>query len=149
MPILSSQIISSSTQVDGRSLVKERHVDHNGKPHDYEYLAAIGLDVGAVLAARAANIGAEIDMREAVEAEAGNFNILLTRIEYVRRFTVIERKAIATAAKTNDDVDDSWNMLGWANEGINIMSSEVQGALQLFETLGLIASGRAAIIGAA
>ena len=149
MPIVSSQIVSSSVQVDGRLLVKERHVDHNGKTHEHEYLAAIGLDVDAVLTARAANIGAAIDMRDAVEAEANNFEIPLTRIAYVRRFTSVERKAIANAAKTNDSVGEFWNMLSWADGGIHIKSPEVQGALQMFETAGLIGVGRAAVIGAA
>lgn len=149
MPIVSSQIISSSVQADGRALVKERHRDNNGVDHDIEYTAAVGMDTGAVLAARAQKLGVALDMRDAVEAEAVNFDIPLTRIAYVRRFTSAERKAIATAAKSNDDVAEFWNMLSWADGGIHISSPEVQSALQMFEAAGLVGTGRAAIIGAA
>lgn len=148
MPIVSSQIVSSSVQVDGRSLVKERHIDHHGVTHEKEYLADVGLDVEAVLTARAVNLGAALDMRGLVEAEAVNFEVPLTRIQYVRRFTSAERKAIAATAKTNDDVAEFWNMLSWADGGIHISAPEVQSALQMFEQAGLIGAGRAAIIGA-
>lgn len=115
--------------------------------HTAEYLASPGFDVEAVLLARAVNLGTAIDMREAVEAEASNFEVPLTRIQYVRRFTSAERKAIAAAAKTNDDVAEFWNMLGWA-DGVHLSAPEVQSALAMFEAAGLIGAGRAAEIGA-
>lgn len=147
MGIISSQIISQVVQGDGRTSVQERHRDHHGVDHEIQYLAAVGLDVNAVLTARAEKLGAAIDMRDAVEAEAANFEVPLTRMAFVRRFTSTERKAIAAAAKINEDVAEFWNMLGWT-QSVRVSAIETQTALTMFEQLLLIGPGRAAIIGA-
>lgn len=147
MPIITSQIISQSVQVDERILVKERHIDHLGVVYDYEYSAAADLDTVAVLSARAENLGTEIDRREAVLAEAVNFELPISQVDYARRFTATERQAIYTAAKTNAAVEDFWNMLLLAKNGVHLSAPEVMGGLILFEQAGLIGAGRAAIIG--
>ncbi len=148
MPVISSQIVSTSVQVDGRSLVKELHIDHTGKPYEVEYLAEAGLDVADVLALRGENIGAGIDARDAAIAEAANFRVPITKIQYIRRFTSEERQAIDAAAQANASVREFMNMLNWA-EDVDVGSAEVQYALAMFEQAGLIGSGRAATIGAA
>ncbi len=148
MPIISSKIISTVLQVDGRTSITERHKDHSGVDHDMTYLAAVGLDTQAVLVARAANIGEAIDKRDAVEAEAANFVLPISRVAYVRRFTATERKAIYAQTKSNADVEDFWNMLLMADNGVHLNDPEVKRGLQMFEAGGLIGKGRAATIGA-
>lgn len=148
MPIVSSSIVSRSAQVDGRILVKERHTDSNGRIYEQEYLADVGLDIDAVLMARATNIGNALDARDAAIAEASNFRVPITRIQYIRRFTSDERQAIDAAAQVNAAVKEFMNMLSWA-EDVDVGSPEVQYSLQMFEQAGLIGVGRAAIIGAA
>jgi hypothetical protein len=147
MPIVSSLIVSQVPQVDGRISVTERHRDHNGVDHDVVYLAPADMELDAVLSARAIKMGAEIDRREAIEAESLNFELPISQVNYVRRFTTTERHAIYAATKTNVEVEDFWNMLLLATGGVHLSAPEVQAGLQLFEQAGLIASGRAAVIG--
>lgn len=128
-------------------MVKERHIDHLGIAHDLEYLASVGLDIQAVLTERAANMGAAIDQREAVLAEALNFELPISQVDYARRFTSAERQTIYTAAKSNAAVEDFWNMLLLAKNGVHLSAPEVMAGLVLFEQAGLIGEGRAAIIG--
>src|SRR5688500_13114432 len=124
MPIISSQIASQTVQIDARTAVIERHRDHNGVDHDVSYLATVGMDIEAVLSARAIKMGAEIDRQEAVEAEANNFELPISQINYVRRFTTVERHAIYSAAKTNVAVEDFWNLLLLAKNGVHLSAPE-------------------------
>ena len=148
MPIISSQIVSQTPQVDGRVSVTERHTDHNGADHDVSYLAAADMDIYAVLSARAAKMGAEIDRREAVEAESNNFEIPLSQVEFLKRFTQLERKAVYEAKRTDSEVEDVWNFVTTAVNGIRLSNPLTIYGLSLLESKGLIAAGRAAEIGA-
>lgn len=148
MPIISSQIISEVTQADGRISVTERHTDHNGADHDVLYLAAADMDIQAVLSARGAKMGAEIDRREAVEAEASNFEIPLSQVEFLKRFTQLERKAVYEAKRTDSEVEDVWNFVATAVNGVRLSNPLTIYGLNLLESKGLIAPGRAAEIGA-
>jgi len=142
---ISSQIISQSVQIDGRTSVLERHI-YAGKSYDVQYLADVGLDIDAVLLLRGENIEAAIVARDAAIAEAANFRTPITRIQYIRRFTSAERQAIDAAAQVSPDVKEFMNMLTWA-EDVDVGSPEVQYSLAMFEQAGLIGEGRAAIIG--
>lgn len=148
MPITSSRIISQTPQEDGRILVVERHTDHYGTEHDVQYLAAADLDLEAVLVARGANIFAAIDMRDAVEAEAHNFELPLSQVEFLKRFTPQERQNVYVAKRTDEQVEDVWNFVMAAINGIYLNDPVTVGGLALLEAKGLIDAGRAAEIGA-
>lgn len=64
MPIVSSIIVEDRAQADGRRHVRERHTDHVGGTHDAVYLAESGADAEAVMAARVANIEAQLKTNE-------------------------------------------------------------------------------------
>ena len=53
---MTSEIISRNLQIDGRSYIRERHVDDAGQEHLVEYLADADADVGAILALHAQGI---------------------------------------------------------------------------------------------
>lgn len=154
MPIVSSQIISATVQASGDRSVHERHADHNGRTYDVSYFAPASMDIGAVLAARAERISAEIDAREAVAAEAANFTLPLTKLEFRQRFTPAERAAIdefnanyaASELLTAEQKATMRVMLEDYRAAQNILltdSGTIRG-VQMYEALGLIAPGRAA-----
>jgi hypothetical protein len=58
--IVSSKIIADLVQRDGRHWITERHVDNAGIEHLVTYLAAVGTDAAAVMAARVAQLAADI-----------------------------------------------------------------------------------------
>ena len=147
MPIISSSIISHAVQGNGRTRVKERHTDHLGVAHEHEYDAVVGLDINFIMEQRAINMGAAIDKREAELAEASNFELPISQVDYARRFTAQERRNIYVAKRTNEHVEDFWNMLLLAKNGVHLSAPEVMAGLVLFEQAGLIGEGRAAIIG--
>jgi hypothetical protein len=150
MPILSSTAtIDAHAQADGRHYVRERHTDHNGRTYDVEYLADAGLDTDLVMSLRAANIGQEIDAREAAEAEASNFTLPIPKIDWTRRFTMAERIAIRQAAKTDPVIEDILELLAAVSTGVLLSDADTQMALGYFAQQGLITSERAAEIGAA
>jgi hypothetical protein len=160
MPILTSQIIRDLPQVDGRSYITERHVDHNGKSYDVEYLADVGLDTALVMQLRADKIGAEIDAREAAEAQALNFVLPVSKVAWRRRFTAAEQDAIdafneggylthpALDEATKGAIRRGLELYKEANE-VNPLDPDTQALLGLYTALGLLAAGRAAEIGAA
>lgn len=54
MPIVSSTYsLGPAAQVDGRQYVVETHTDQYGTTYAAEYLAAVGADFAAIMAARA------------------------------------------------------------------------------------------------
>ena len=66
MAIILSNIEHQLPQKDGRTYVKEVHIDHAGNAHEVEYLADAGVDVEAVMAARVAEIEARLKQAELV-----------------------------------------------------------------------------------
>lgn len=142
MPIVSSVILTDTLQVDGSRSVLERHTDQSGKGYDLQYFAAPGLDLQAVLAERAARLGAEIDARLAAEAEAANFTLPLTRKQFLDRFTALEYAAVRAAAAQNATLDFYWQKLMVA-ESVYLSNAETQAGVQMLEQTGLIAAGRA------
>lgn len=69
----------------------------------------------------------------------------LTKLQYLRRFTSMERVTIRTAAKTEPVLEDYLAMLDLA-EDINLDDADTIAAVNMLELAGLIAPGRAAEI---
>ena len=65
MPIVSSTRVVGPAQPDGRKYVAEAHTDHLGTVRNVEYLAAVGADYDAILAARATYIESYLADEEA------------------------------------------------------------------------------------
>ena len=145
MPITSSQILTATPQADGSRSVLERHTDHQGKTYDVQYFAPDGLDIDLVLSARADRIGAEIDAKERAVAEAQNFTLPLSRLEFLKRFTDAEYATITAARSVNASLDFYWQKL-MATEAVYLTDAETVGGVTLLEQAGLIAPGRAAVI---
>lgn len=59
MNIVSSIIVWDLPQTDGRHVVREEHADDQGNVYDFDYIAEIGMDINARLAARAIELGAQ------------------------------------------------------------------------------------------
>lgn len=68
MAIIVSEIVGQLIQDDGRSYVKERHVDHLAKEYFLEYLADLGTNLQAKLAEHAAQI-----WENAIQGEISNW----------------------------------------------------------------------------
>lgn len=148
MPIINSVIAKTTTQADGRTDVTEAHTDQNGVEYQVNYLAAVGLDLNAVLAERAARLGADIDAREAVTAAAQGYEIPLSTTQFLGLLTLPERVAIRKAAASNDVLADYLDYLA-KTRGIYRKAPLGQitiDGLNYLESIGLIAAGRAAAI---
>lgn len=143
--ITASQIVSTKPQVDGRAYVTERHTVSNGTDVSVEYLADVGLDVNAVMAARASRIQAELQAREAVELAATPFEIPMTEREFMRRFTVQERIAIRNLAKTDDVTVDFLDILSKSG-GVYRGSQSTRDGLDYLVSKALITTARKAEI---
>lgn len=143
--ITSSQIISIKPQIDGRAYITERHDVSNGQPVIVEYLADAGLDINAVMSERASRIQADLQSREAVDLASAAYEIPMTEIEFLRRFTVQERIAIRNAAKTDDVIVDFLDLLSKAN-GIYRSSQSTIAGLDYLVSKSLITSARKAEI---
>jgi len=84
------------------------------------------------------------------ESTANNQSItptqkILTKLEYLRRFTQAERIAIRQAAAQNAVLDDYLKLLELAQE-VNLSDPDAIAAVQMLEAYGLLAPGRAAEI---
>ena len=64
MPIVSSIVTEDRQQIDGRRSIVERHVDHLGVEYSCFYMAEAHDDAAASLAARAAQIEADLAAAE-------------------------------------------------------------------------------------
>ena len=70
---------------------------------------------------------------------------MLTKYEFMNRFTQAERVTIRTAAASSGELYDFISMLELATE-VQLDYPATQGGVQFLETSGLIAAGRAATI---
>lgn len=75
-------------------------------------------------------------------AIVGQSSRILTKLEYLRRFTQDERVAIRTAAKANAVLEDYLALLELAEE-VNLGDADTIAAVQMLEAAGLLAAGRA------
>lgn len=67
----------------------------------------------------------------------------ITKVAYLRRFTTDERVGIRTAAKTSAVLEDYLALMELAEE-VNLDDPDTITAVQMLESVGLIAAGRAA-----
>lgn len=67
--------------------------------------------------------------------------IVMTRLEYLQRFTSAERMAIRAASKSNAQLEDYLALLD-ATENVHNNHPDVIAALTTLESVGLLASGR-------
>lgn len=148
MPIINSVITKTVEQVDGRTDVTESHIDQNGIEYQVNYLAAVGLDLNAVLMERAALIGADIDAKAAVTAAAQAYELPLSTTQFLGLLTRPERIAIRKAAVSDDALADYLDYLA-KTRGIYrkapLGQTTING-LNYLESVGLLAAGRAAEI---
>ena len=70
---------------------------------------------------------------------------VMTKLEFLRRFTQAERVAIRTVAKSNVVLEDYMAMIDLAQE-IDTADADTAAGVQMLEQVGLIAEGRAAEI---
>lgn len=155
MPIINSTITNKISNTTSGFPVSELHTDHNGKTYSFVYTCD-GLDPYIVLAARAVNLSAEIDAKEAAEIEARNFTIPLTKYQFRQRFTQEERMAcdgfnVAFESQPALTVEQK----AFIRTGLEDFKAaeavepvKAMPLLQMYEALGLLAQGRAAEIGA-
>ena len=87
---------------------------------------------------------AELDHAEYVEGAqpAPPVSATLTKLEYLRRFTQVERITIRTAATQSPALADYLHMLELASE-IRTDDPDTIAAVQMLEYAGLISAGRA------
>ncbi len=64
MGIVSSVLVAESAQKDGRKWIQETHTDNVGLVYVIRYLAAVGLDTAAIMAARATQLGDDLTAAE-------------------------------------------------------------------------------------
>jgi len=138
MPITNSTYtIDDYPQADGRRWVRETHTDHNGKTYNAEYLAPDDWPYETTLAARAANIGRDIDDRERAELEAANYELPVSKYQYALRMTMPERIAARTLAKTDPIAEDALDLLRIV-EAVTVSDPLVEQSLQYLASQGVI-----------
>lgn len=156
MPIISSNIIKTLPQIDGRSYVTEQHIDDKGVEYNFEYLADVAADTNLVLTLRQQKLNAELGSRAAAELVANNFKLPISKLQFRNLFTLQERMAIdefnvnfesmpSLTAQDKSMIRTSLEDYRTA-EYISLANASTVAGVQLYETLGLIAAGRAAII---
>ena len=66
---------------------------------------------------------------------------VMTKLEFLRRFTQDERVAIRTVAKSNVQLEDYMAMIDLAQE-IDTSDADTKAGVQMLEQAGLLATGR-------
>jgi hypothetical protein len=142
MPIITSTYtLDDQPQADGRCYVHEIHTDHRGRIYTAEYLAPAEWDYEHTLATRAANIGAEIDRREAAELEAANFQLPVSKWDFLQRLTPTE--VVACLALRDTDPQARYALYVLENvPDITLGNPVVAELLTYFESQGCFAPGR-------
>ena len=85
LTIVSSQVIASVRQVDGRYTVRERHTDNTGQTYDLDYCAEIATDQNAHLAQSAINLAASLN----ATATAAEINQNITNVTTLGSLAVV------------------------------------------------------------
>lgn len=67
---------------------------------------------------------------------------VMTKLDFLRRFSAEERIAIRTVAKTNPVLEDYMAMIDLAQD-IDTADTDTKTGVQMLESVGLIAAGRA------
>lgn len=154
--VTQSTYTTGPAQADGRAYVTESHLLSDGRIVQFEYLADAGVDPNTVMQLRAQRVEAETQANEAAAGIAAQGAVPWTKFQFRQRFTSAEQVAI-----------DEFNATFESNPGLNaeqkrqirtgLKNLDASGAVyadnpatiagvQMYEALGLIASGRAAEI---
>lgn len=155
--VVQTTVEEGPLQNDGVSRnVVERHVMSDGRTAQYVYLAGSGVDANVVAQARAQRLQADMQAMEASINEASNGAVPLTKYQFRQLFTYAERLSIDAF---NADFESHPSLASEQKAAIrtNLNDYEASGAVyldnpatvagvQLYESLGLIAAGRAAEI---
>lgn len=83
--------------------------------------------------------------REVVEPPLPHVVPVLSKYEFLKRFTSAERKAINAAAKVNADIEDFKTLLDAAQE-VDCGNEDTVAGVNALEAAGILAAGRAAQI---
>lgn len=83
--------------------------------------------------------------REVVEPPPPPVPPVLSKYEFLKRFTSVERKAINAAAKVNADIEDFKTLLDAAQE-VDCGNEDTVAGVNALEAAGILAAGRAAQI---
>lgn len=143
MPIIDSLLRDNTLQADGSHNVTERHTDHAGRTYDIVYNCPVGVDPLQVLSVRAAKIGAEVDARDVAEALATNFDLPISWVDFIDRFTPQERIAVRAARLVDPMIDDFLD-LGEKRGAVYLRSPRLAAALDYMVGAGLLAASRKA-----
>lgn len=154
MRIVSSEILEAIPQQDGRISVTERHVYDDSSIYLHPYFADANWNLQEVAEQRAANMNAEFARREAQFAEAMNFEVPLTKTEFRDRLSTAEQIAIdnfnatyqSNPALTAEQKAAILSALEHWKDTTKVYLSlqKTVDIVNLWESLGLIAAGRAA-----
>jgi len=154
MRITSSEITEAIQQQDGRISVTEKHTYSDGGLYLYPYFAQPDWDLQEVANQRAFNINAEFTRKELQAAEAMNFEIPLTKTEFRERFTTAEQIAIdnfnasyqSNSVLTTEQKAAILSALEHYKDTTRIYLSlqKTIDMVTMYESLGIIATGRAA-----
>ena len=147
---------TTAPQADGRERVTESHLLADGRVVSFEYLADASVDKELVLSLRAERVSAEISAREQAESIAAQGTVALTKLQFRRLFSPIERVSIdafnagfeAHPALTDEQKAGIRTALAdyTVASDIRLDDEATIAALYMYEALGLIAAGRAAEI---
>lgn len=154
--ILSSTFNEGDVQVDGRRYVHESHLLDDGRTVDFDYLADDTISPSTVMMARAERLNAEMAAKESAYLIAFAGELPIDKLAWRREFTPSEQKAIdrfnsqfETSPLLTGDQRDAIRT-GLENykvaTAINRTHTDTIAMVQLYETLGLLAQGRAAVI---
>lgn len=142
--ITSSTFSLGPTQADGRQYVSEIHTTADGTSYPYEYLADGKLDPQMVMEERAIVINATLRAREAARLAVVGTDVLLTKHQFLSRFTPDERISIRMAARTDEHVLDFMEMLNAAD---GVAMALARPGLQYLVVIGKLTPARATEIG--
>lgn len=143
-------------QADGRSWVRERHVDSAGEAYEFDWLQS-DQDVAAVLQARAATLNQQLAARDAAEALVAGTMLPLTKLQFRELFTPAERMAAdalhagfeASAELTPEQQAQIRTGLEDYRMAQNIrrpFDARIQSMLGMYVSLGILTAERAAEI---
>lgn len=154
--VVSSAFTTGAVQVDGRFDVTERHLLSDGRDVVFTYRTDGSIDPSVVMAARATRVQNEINANEAAVLASAAGSVPLTKYQFRQRFTYSERLAIDAfnggfesngALMVEQKAAIRTNLNDFSASGAVYLDNPATIAgVQLYETLGLIAVGRAAEI---
>lgn len=141
MPIVLSEITEREQQPDGRIRTVEIHTDHQGLTYRREYFRDPEWDEYEIMMQRAVLMGAEIDRKIAETAEAMQFTLPISKMEYTFRFSGVELLGIEDRSKTDPDTF-KFKLLLEMTDYVYLVHPIVEGSLTYFTAVGILAPGR-------